>query len=153
MISKDNYWTWSQWYQQHLTILFHAKVNSIQNTWLWGQWSFRIYKRIGLWSVLLFEKNHSPRELHYSIGISKQLQVILFQKLLFLHQLTQNVTAVTKGQIISEWLYDVILTIFCSYFGGNDDFITSFWNYLTFSYCCHILGYVVDARIRAFEKV
>jgi hypothetical protein len=27
-----------------------------------------------------------------------------------------------------------ILTIFCSYFGRNDDFIDSFWNWLTFSY-------------------
>ena len=139
MISKDNYWTWSQWYQQHFTILFHAKVNSIQNTWLWGQWSFRIYKRIGLWSVLLFEKNHSPRELHYSIGISKQLQVILFQKLLFLHQLTQNVTAVTKGQIISEWSYEVIVSPkiwtkncqdFCPHYTGQKS-----WQFFV-----HILG-------------
>ena len=26
-----------------------------------------------------------------------------------------------------------ILTIFCSYFGKNDDFMNPFWNYLTFS--------------------
>ena len=28
-----------------------------------------------------------------------------------------------------------ILTIFCSYFGRNDDFINSFWNCLTFRWC------------------
>ena len=65
----------------------------------------------------------------------------------------------TKGQKISEWIYEVIvspkiwtkncknfcpvvlhtaqyraeiLTIFGSYFGGNNDFIYSFWNLLTF---------------------
>ena len=51
-----------------------------------------------------------------------------------------------KGQTISEWIYEVklsrflpslhraeILTIFCLYFGRNDDFMNSFWNCLTFS--------------------
>ena len=60
-----------------------------------------------------------------------------------------------KGQLISEWIYEVIaspkiqtkncqdfclttqarveiLTIFCSYLERNDDFINSFWNCLTF---------------------
>ena len=65
---------------------------------------------------------------------------------------------ITKGQIISEWIYEVIVslkirtkncqdfcphytavhraeirTIFRSYFGRNDDFINSFWNLLTFT--------------------
>jgi len=61
----------------------------------------------------------------------------------------------SKGQSISEWIYEVfispkirikklsgflpslhraeILTIFCSYFGRNDGFISPFWNWLTFS--------------------
>ena len=61
----------------------------------------------------------------------------------------------TKGQLFSEWIYVVIvsskiwmknfkdiypevyraeiLTVFCSYFGRNDNFINSFWNLLTFS--------------------
>ena len=60
-----------------------------------------------------------------------------------------------KGQSISEWIYEIyrfsqnmnkklsrflpslykaeILTIFCSYFVRNEDFINKFWDYLTFS--------------------
>ena len=33
-----------------------------------------------------------------------------------------------------------ILTIFCSYFGRNDDFINLFWNLLTFTYSITISG-------------
>ena len=58
----------------------------------------------------------------------------------------EQCTAVhNKGQTISERIYEVIvspknsdlvraeiLTIFCSYFGRNDDFIDSFWNQLSF---------------------
>ena len=63
-----------------------------------------------------------------------------------------NLRICGKGQLISEWIYEVIsqntketlsrflpcvvraeiLTIFCSYFGRNDDFINLFWDLLTF---------------------
>ena len=56
----------------------------------------------------------------------------------------------TKGQTISEWIYEVIISpkiwtisalcsegrnleFFCSYFGRNNGFTISFWNLLTFS--------------------
>ena len=43
---------------------------------------------------------------------------------LWSHRFSQNTNSVVRAEI---------LTIFCSYFGRNDDFINLFWNCLTFN--------------------
>ena len=65
-----------------------------------------------------------------------------FRMNLWSHRFSQN-----TNEKLSRFLPSLhraeILTIFCSYFGRNDDFINSFWNWLTFNntvfylHCCY----------------
>ena len=51
---------------------------------------------------------------------------------LWSHHFSQNTNKKLSG-FLPCVVRAEILTIFCSYFGRNDDFINSFWNWLTFS--------------------
>ena len=84
-----------------------------------------------------------------------QLKFIYSEKATKFCKISTIDLTVTKGQQISQWIFKVIvspkiwtkklsgflpcvvraevLTIFCSYFGRNDDFMNSFGNLLTFS--------------------
>ena len=60
---------------------------------------------------------------------------------LWSHHFSQNTNEILSGFLPCSSRTE-ILTIFCSYFGRNDDFINSFWNLLTFSkiaFCFELL--------------
>ena len=52
---------------------------------------------------------------------------------LWSHRFSQNTNEKLSGFLPCEVRAE-ILTIFCSYFGRNDDFTNSFWNELTFNF-------------------
>ena len=55
-----------------------------------------------------------------------------FRMNLWSHSFSQNTNEKLSGFLPCK-VRVKILTIFCSYFGRNDDFIKSYWNQLTFS--------------------
>ena len=53
---------------------------------------------------------------------------------LWSHRFSQNMNKKLTG-FLPCVVRAEILTMFCSYFGRNDDFINPFWNWLTFRVC------------------
>ena len=69
--------------------------------------------------------------LYLNLSHMHRLRSDNFRMSLWSHHFSQNTNKKLSGFLLCVVKAD-ILTIFCSYFVRNDDFINSFWNWLTF---------------------